>query len=128
MPVRVRALCLTLALALALVCVEDFGIAADHVPTVTELKPGLVSITNNDQTVTKYFVSGGFAFVHDDSTCDLSVVEAVPIDHIDPQRARNGVDSYAKQLASATDELSQVKAQIGLEVHEAMVYAIESQN
>lgn len=103
----------------------DFGIAADHVPAVAELKPGLISITNNDSTVQKYFVSGGFVFVHDDSTCDLSCVEAVPIEHIDPVRARNGVDTYTKLLASASDELSSAKAQIGLEVHEAMVFALD---
>jgi F-type H+-transporting ATPase subunit delta len=105
--------------------VVDFGIAADHVPSVAELKPGLVSITNNDSTVQKYFISGGFVFVHDDSTCDLSCVEAVPIEHIDPVRARNGVDTYSKLLAAAPDELSSAKAQIGLEVHEAMVYALD---
>jgi F-type H+-transporting ATPase subunit delta len=95
------------------------------VPTVAELKPGLISITNHDSTVSKYFVSGGFAFVHDNSTVDLSVVEAVPLEHIDPARARAGVETFAKQVASATDELSIVKAQIGLEVHEAMVYALD---
>jgi len=103
-----------------------FGIAPDHVPTVSELKPGLVSITNNDQSVQKFFVSGGFVFVHDDSTCDLSVVEAVPIEHIDPNRARQGVETYTKMLATATDEMTSAKAQIGLEVHEAMVFALSN--
>jgi len=101
-----------------------FGIAPDHVPVVAELKPGLVSITANDQSVTKYFVSGGFVFVHDDSTCDLSCIEAVPVEQIDPNRAKQGIDTYQKMLATAADEATSVKAQIGLEVHEAMLYAI----
>merc|ERR1712146_101519 len=54
-----------------------FGIAADHVPTVSEVKPGLVSIDETEH----YFVSGGFVFVHEDSAVDLSVLEAFPLDH-----------------------------------------------
>jgi F0F1-type ATP synthase epsilon subunit len=65
----------------------------------------------------------GFVFVHDDSTCDLSCIEAVPVEQIDPNRARQGIDTYQKMLATAGDEATSVKAQIGLEVHEAMVCA-----
>jgi len=34
-------------------------------------------------TQTKYFVSGGFAFVHSDSTTDISAVEAVKLEDLD---------------------------------------------
>ena len=39
-----------------------FGIMPDHVPTIAELKPGIVSIQEAaGGALTKYFVSGGFA-------------------------------------------------------------------
>ena len=50
----------------------DFGILPGHVPTVSQLRPGVVSVHVNDKDVKKYFVSGGFAFVHADSTADVS--------------------------------------------------------
>merc|ERR1711862_97697 len=103
-----------------------FGIAPDHVPTVQELLPGLVSVTNKDQSITNYFVSGGFVFVHENSTVDLSVLECFPLEQLDPQRVRNNIDSFTKQMASAQDEAAKVKAQIGLEVSEAAQYALEN--
>ena len=63
--------------------------------------------------------------VHEDSTMDVSVLEAFPLDQIDPNRAKAGVDSFTKKLAAARNEMEAAKAQIGLEVHEAMVYALE---
>ena len=39
-----------------------FGILHNHVPTIAELKPGVVSITETEGATPKeYFVSGGFA-------------------------------------------------------------------
>eukprot|EP00967_Tisochrysis_lutea_P090240 scaffold128971_cov31-Tisochrysis_lutea.AAC.3 len=43
-----------------------FGVMPNHVPTIAELKPGVVSIQETaGGPLTKYFVSGGFA----SSTC-----------------------------------------------------------
>ena len=103
-----------------------FGIAPDHVPTVSEIKPGLVTIEPADGKAQHYFVSGGFVFVHENSTVDLSVLEAVPVDQIDPNLAKAGADTFQKQLSSAKDDLEIAKAQIGLETSEAMLYAIET--
>lgn len=39
-----------------------FGVMANHVPTITELKPGIVSVQESvGGPLTKYFVAGGFA-------------------------------------------------------------------
>jgi len=62
----------------------DFGILPGHVPTVSQLRPGVVSVHVNDKDVKKYFVSGGFAFVHADSTADVCAVEAVPVEEAMP--------------------------------------------
>jgi F-type H+-transporting ATPase subunit delta len=40
-----------------------FGIKANHVPTVAQLKPGVVEL-HSGPDVSKFFISGGFAFVH----------------------------------------------------------------
>lgn len=48
----------------------DYGVAATHVPYVAQLKPGLVQIIH-DETNTepeKYFVAGGYAMTHPNST------------------------------------------------------------
>ena len=40
-----------------------FGIKANHVPIIAQLKPGVVEL-HDGADVAKYFVSGGFAFMH----------------------------------------------------------------
>jgi F0F1-type ATP synthase epsilon subunit len=44
-----------------------------------------------DKSVEKYFVSGGFAFVHPDSTADICAVEAVKVSDLDPDAVRAGL-------------------------------------
>ena len=70
----------------------DFGVMPGHVPTVAQLRPGVVTIhTELDKDVEKYFVSSGFAFVHADSTADVVAVEAVKLDELDQDAVRAGL-------------------------------------
>jgi len=49
----------------------EYGITANHVPYVAQLKPGVVQIlheeTSNNEPE-KYFVPGGYALTHENST------------------------------------------------------------
>ncbi len=63
-----------------------------HVPTVAQLRPGVVTVHKElDKDVEKYFVSSGFAFVHQDSTADVCAVEAVKLDDLDPDVCCGGM-------------------------------------
>ena len=47
----------------------EFGITADHVPVVAQLKPGVMQILHSGSSEPeKYFVAGGFSITHPDST------------------------------------------------------------
>ncbi len=46
-----------------------FGVLPGHVPTISELKPGVLEVTVSPGEVSKYFVSSGFAFAHAVSAC-----------------------------------------------------------
>ena len=104
----------------------DFGILPGHVPTVSQLRPGVVSVHVNDKDVKKYFVSGGFAFVHADSTADVCAVEAVPVEHLDGDAVRKGLAEHQSKFASAKDDYEKAQAQIGIDVCGAMVAALEA--
>lgn len=58
-----------------------FGVKANHVPIIAQLKPGLVEL-HSSTDVQKFFVSGGFAFVHPNSVTDICAVEAAPLDQV----------------------------------------------
>jgi F-type H+-transporting ATPase subunit delta len=48
----------------------EYGVTANHVPYVAQLKPGVLQILHeeNSSDVEKYFVAGGYALTHPDST------------------------------------------------------------
>lgn len=103
------------------------GILADHSPTIAQLKPGVIQVYTNDlnDITHKYFVSGGFAVVKNDSTAAITVVEAIKIDDIDLNAAKKGIEDSIAMINRTTDEKQKVEAQIQQEVYEAIVNAVE---
>ncbi|GJQ13965.1 hypothetical protein GpartN1_g5756.t1 [Galdieria partita] len=100
------------------------GVLPQHVPTVAQLKPGVVTVIE-DGKEDKYFVSSGFAFVTKDRT-DILAVEAVRLEDLDKEAVQRGLNECESAVNSASDEVSQAIAQIGVEVHSAMKSALES--
>lgn len=101
----------------------QMGVLPGHVPTIAELKPGILSVHEGNDTK-KYFLSSGFAFVHANSVADIIAVEAVPVDRIDPDLVQKGLAEYSQKLSSASTDLEKAEAQIGIDVHSALNAAI----
>lgn len=95
------------------------GILPGHVPSVSELKPGLLSMHVGEE-VTNYFVSSGFAYVHSNSITDILAVEAVPVEQIDPTSVQNALIEFTQKLSTASTDLEQAEAQIGVDVLTAL--------
>lgn len=101
----------------------QMGVLPGHVATIAELKPGILSVHEGSE-VTKYFISSGFAFIHANSFADIVAVEAVPVDHIDPSLVQKGLAEFTQKLSSASTDLEKAEAQIGVDVHSALNFAI----
>lgn len=101
----------------------QMGVLPGHVPTIAELRPGLLSVHDGNE-VTKYFLSSGFAFIHANSVADIIAVEAVQIDRIDPSLVQKGLAEFTQKLSSATTDLEKAEAQIGVDVYSALNFAI----
>ncbi|KAK4745248.1 hypothetical protein SAY87_011560 [Trapa incisa] len=101
----------------------QMGVLPGHVPTIAELKPGILSVHEGND-VTKYFLSSGFAFVHANSVADIVAVEAVPVDRIDPSLVQKGLAEFTQKLSSASTDLEKAEAQIGVDVHSALNSAL----
>jgi len=108
--------------------VGEFGITAGHTPIVAELKSGLVKLFNNQgdaEAVEQYFVSGGFAALHQNNSADVTVVECVKLADLDPEAARKGrSDAKTRMDAATPDSLERAEAQINYEVYSAMCSAL----
>lgn len=103
----------------------DFGIMPGHIPTVAQMRPGVLTIEREESGTSKYFVSGGFALVHADSSTDVCAVECVPLDSLDLEACKRNHAAYEEKANSAEDEYEKVAAQIGVEVTSAMRRALE---
>ncbi|XP_021297944.1 ATP synthase subunit delta', mitochondrial [Herrania umbratica] len=101
----------------------QMGVLPGHVPTIAELKPGILSVHEGND-VTKYFLSSGFAFIHANSVADIIAVEAVPLDRIDPALVQKGLAEFTQRLGTATSDLEKAEAQIGVDVHSALNSAL----
>lgn len=101
----------------------QMGVLPGHVPSIVELKPGVLSV-HEGSDVKQYFVSSGFAFIHANSVADIVANEAVPLDRFDPEEVRKGVQEYTQRVSNAKDDLERAEAQIGLEVHSALQAAL----
>ncbi|KAL8539462.1 hypothetical protein ACS0TY_001176 [Phlomoides rotata] len=101
----------------------QMGVLPGHVASIAELKPGVLSVHEGND-VTKYFLSGGFAFVHANSIADIIALEAIPVDHIDPSLVQKGLAEFQQKQNSATTDMEKAEAQIGVELHSALNAAL----
>nr|GMC98399.1 putative transcription factor WD40-like family [Ipomoea batatas] len=101
----------------------QMGVLPGHVASVAELKPGVMSVHEGND-VTKYFLSGGFAFIHANSIADIIAVEAVPLDQIDANLVQKGLTEFTQKPNSASTDIEKAEAQIGVDVHSALNSAL----
>ncbi|XP_056133673.1 ATP synthase subunit delta, mitochondrial [Lampris incognitus] len=102
-----------------------FGILPSHVPTLQVLRPGVVTVFNDDGSSVKYFVSSGSVTVNSDSSVQLLAEEAVPLDQLDIAAAKANLEKAQSELASASDEALRAEVQISIDANEAIVKALE---
>ena len=94
---------------------------------MAELKPGLVEIhfTKDDKEPAKYFVSGGFALTHENSTTDIAAVEACKLEDLDEVAAKAQLAEAKGALSSAAEgSADEAKAQIAIDVNTAICRAL----
>ncbi|KAM9384830.1 ATP synthase F(1) complex subunit delta, mitochondrial [Pholidichthys leucotaenia] len=102
-----------------------FGILPAHVPTLQVLRPGVVTVFNDDGSSAKYFVSSGSVTVNADSSVQLLAEEAVPLDQLDISAAKANLERAQASLVSTSDEAARAEVLINIEANEAIVKALE---
>jgi F-type H+-transporting ATPase subunit delta len=100
-----------------------FGVKANHVPYIAQLKPGVVELHDGTE-VSKYFISGGFAFVHANSVTDICAVEAATLDTFDPAAVKQALQ--AAQNSSATEDFDVAVNRAGAELYQVLDQALDA--
>jgi len=95
----------------------SLGILANHVPILAVIKPGVVSVYEDDGTTKKFFVAAGTVTVNEDSTLLLLTSEAVAVEDLDLSLAQ-------KNLATASSQTTP-EAKVAAEVNQAILDSVK---
>ncbi|KAF8937029.1 hypothetical protein EDD21DRAFT_372086 [Dissophora ornata] len=103
----------------------DMGILASHVPSIEQLRPGVIEVLEGASSK-KFFVSGGFAIMNPDSTLNINAVEAFPVEEFSAEAIRNNLaEAHRVANAGATEE-EKLAAKIEVEVLESLQAAVNA--
>ncbi|KFA70003.1 hypothetical protein S40285_02028 [Stachybotrys chlorohalonatus IBT 40285] len=98
----------------------DMGVLANHVPSIEQLKPGLVEIVEESGPTKQFFLSGGFATVQPNSTLSINAVEAYPLEDFSSEAIRAQIAEAQKVASGSGSEQDIAEAKIELEVLETL--------
>ncbi|KAG0328701.1 delta subunit of the central stalk of mitochondrial F1F0 ATP synthase, atp16 [Dissophora globulifera] len=103
----------------------DMGILADHVPSIEQLRPGVVEVIEGAATK-KFFVSGGFVTMNADSTLNINAVEAFPVEEFSAEAIRNNLAEAQRVANSGSTEEEKLAAKVEIEVLESLQAAVNA--
>ncbi|KAK0942400.1 delta subunit of the central stalk of mitochondrial F1F0 ATP synthase, atp16 [Friedmanniomyces endolithicus] len=103
----------------------EMGILAQHVPSIEQLKPGLVEVIEETGGNKQFFLSGGFATVQPGSVLSINAVEGYPLEDFSAENVRNQITEAQKIAAGSGSEQDKAEANIELEVLESLQAALK---
>ncbi|KAK0289249.1 delta subunit of the central stalk of mitochondrial F1F0 ATP synthase, atp16 [Friedmanniomyces endolithicus] len=103
----------------------EMGILAQHVPSIEQLKPGLVEVIEEAGGNKQFFLSGGFATVQPGSVLSINAVEGYPLEDFSAENVRNQISEAQKIAGGSGSEQDKAEANIELEVLESLQAALK---
>ncbi|KAF7901927.1 uncharacterized protein EAE98_001788 [Botrytis deweyae] len=98
----------------------EMGILANHVPSIEQLKPGLVEVIEESGGSKQFFLSGGFAVVQPNSSLSINAVEGFPLEDFSADAVRSQIAEAQKIVGGSGSEQDIAEAKIELEVLETL--------
>lgn len=89
------------------------------------MKPGIVTVYENDGSSKKVFVSSGTITVNVDSSVQVLAEEAHPLEDLDARAAQEALSKAQSELSSAKDDHARAKATLAVEIAEIVVKAVQ---
>ncbi|KAL1970501.1 hypothetical protein VTN77DRAFT_4145 [Rasamsonia byssochlamydoides] len=103
----------------------EMGVLANHVPSIEQLKPGLVEVIEESGTTKRFFLSGGFAVVQPDSQLSINAVEGFPLEDFSAEAVKAQIAEAQKIASGSGSEQDIAEAKIELEVLETLQAALK---
>ncbi|KAK3190987.1 delta subunit of the central stalk of mitochondrial F1F0 ATP synthase, atp16 [Lecanicillium sp. MT-2017a] len=97
----------------------EMGVLANHVPSIEQLKPGVVEVVE-ESGAKQFFLSGGFATVQPDSSMTINAPEGYALDDFSSEAIRAQIAEATKIANGSGSEQDIAEAKIELEVLETL--------
>ena len=101
-----------------------YGVLAGHVPMITTVRPGAITIYEDDRVTDRIFVSGGFAEVTDERVTVL-VEGAMKVSSLDKSKVEQDIKNFGEDVEDAKSDDERIKAERNLAVAHAQLVAIQ---
>lgn len=89
------------------------------------MKPGVVTVYENEGAQKKVFVSSGTITVNADSSVQVLAEEAHSLEDLDARAAQDALSQAQSELSSAKDDRARAEATLAVEVAESIVRAVQ---
>ncbi|TGJ84422.1 hypothetical protein E0Z10_g4345 [Xylaria hypoxylon] len=93
----------------------EMGVLANHVPSIEQLKPGLIEVIEESGSSKQFFLSGGFATVQPNSVLSINAVEGYPLEDFSAEAVRSQIAEAQKVANGGGSEQDIAEAKIELE-------------
>ncbi|KAI9747387.1 MAG: delta subunit of the central stalk of mitochondrial F1F0 ATP synthase, atp16 [Lichina confinis] len=103
----------------------EMGVLANHVPSIEQLKPGVIEIIEESGGTKQYFLAGGFATVQPDSQLTVNAVEGFPLEDFSADAVRAQVSEAQKIASGSGSEQDIAEAKAELEVLDTLQAALK---
>merc|ERR1712018_229602 len=87
----------------------SFGILPNHVPALAVLKPGVVTVYEEDGNTKKFFVSSGSITVNEDASVQILAEEAHALDTLDVNEAKAALQEAQAKASSASGDVEKAE-------------------
>ncbi|RPA78693.1 ATP synthase delta chain [Ascobolus immersus RN42] len=98
----------------------DMGVLANHVPSIEQLRPGIIDIIEEAGGSKQFFLAGGFAVVQPGSELTINAVECYPVEEFSAENVKNELAEAQKIASGSGSEADIAEAKIEIEVLEAI--------
>ena len=101
----------------------DYGVLAGHVPMITTVRPGAITIFEEGRVTDRIFVTGGFAEVTGERITIL-IEKSVKVDKLDRAVVEQDLKNFAEDVEDAKTDDERGQAVDKLEIAKAQLQAI----
>lgn len=102
----------------------DFGVLPGHMPVISSIRPGVITIYRDGKVDDRIFVEGGFAEVTPEG-CTILAEHALPISDINREAAQQMAQDAREDIAEAKNDEERNEATQALLIAEARLQALE---